>query len=174
MAASLPIRHMSEADAVIVAQARAEGIACIPDLLTPDELAAARADFDRLHSDELVDTRTRTLAQNERTAPFRSGEGQRDQQVGGHDAAGGGAGALDGFHEAQGSRVFSGGDQLGLYPGLARLFMHPRVVRIVGAIMGDEPTPFLQHLLADRYNIGAKHINTSHLIETILMVCHAA
>ena len=134
---------MSESDAAIVAQARAEGIACIPDLLTPDELAAARADFDVLHLDARVETRTRGREQNERTAPIRGKQRGRS----------GTAEALDGFHEIAGSRVFSGGDQLGTYPGLARLFMHPRVVRIVGAIMG-EPLPFLQHMLADRYNIG--------------------
>ena len=140
---------LTESDAAIVAQARAEGIAVIPDLLTRDELDAARKDFDVLHFDPNVDTRTRSRDQNERTAPYSRSDSpgkERHRSRGSKEA-------LDGFHDIPGSRVFSGGDQLGLYPGLARLFMHPRVVKIVGAIMGEK-LPFLQHMLADRYNVG--------------------
>lgn len=37
------------------------------------------------------------------------------------------------------TRSGAGGDQIGQLPGLARLYTHPRIVGIVGAIMGASP-----------------------------------
>lgn len=45
------------------------------------------------------------------------------------------------------------GDHLGLLPGLAQLYAHPRIVGIVGAIMGED-CPFLHEMKTNRYTAG--------------------
>ena len=54
-----------------------------------------------------------------------------------------------------GTRKGAGGDQLGLLPGLARLYTHPRIVAIVGAIM-DGATPWIHAMTTIRCTAGAK------------------
>ena len=54
-----------------------------------------------------------------------------------------------------GTRKGAGGDQLGRLPGLARLYTHPRIVAIVGAIM-DGATPWIHAMTTIRCTAGAK------------------
>ena len=52
------------------------------------------------------------------------------------------------------TRTGLSGDHLGLLPGLARLYCHPRIVAIVGAIMGETQLPFLHEMKTNRYTAG--------------------
>jgi len=52
-----------------------------------------------------------------------------------------------------GSRAGAGGDQLGLLPGLVRLYTHPRIVAIIGAIM-DGASPWIHAMTTLRYTAG--------------------
>ena len=48
-------------------------------------------------------------------------------------------------------RTGMAGDHLGLPPGLARLWAHPRIVGIVAAVMGEAELPFLHEMRTNRY-----------------------
>ena len=109
--------ELTAADAEAVATARRDGAAVVHGLLTAEELAQARADFDR--------------------AQVEGGRGRAE------DA------------ENAATRTGMAGDHLGLLPGLARLYAHPRIVGIVAGIMGGEqPHPFMHEMKTNRYTAG--------------------
>ena len=99
-------------DERVIAAIRREGVGILP-LLTPEELAAARADLDRIYVDSYC--------------------------------------WADEDHP-KGRALFDPPPALvASLPGISRLFTHPRVIRILQAVMGEPATPpFLQAMRTDR------------------------
>lgn len=56
------------------------------------------------------------------------------------------------------TRTGMSGDHLGLLPGLAQLYCHPRIVGIVSAIMGEQ-VPFLHEMKTNRYTAGHQGVS---------------
>ena len=99
---------MNRQDDEAVKMARDQGAGVLHDVLTQDELEAAREDLDRAYLE------------------IGQGPGR------------------------PGSRDSIWGEGLLQYSGIARLFSHPRISTVVGAIMGDE-VPWVSKFKTNRY-----------------------
>ena len=127
--------ELTAEDRAVVERARAEGVAYVPDLLSAEELAAARRDFD---------------------AALRTGPGGEGSSVDEHELY------YQKVEENGATRTGLAGDHLGALPGLFRLWAHPRIVAIIGGIMGEPEPPFMHEMRMNRYlpppgSSGAPH-----------------
>ena len=103
-------------DERVIAAIRREGVGVLP-LLTPEELAAARADIDAIYLDSY--------------------------------------GWADEDHPKERALFDPPPALVASFPGISRLFTHPRVIRILQAVMGKPAVPpFLQAMRIDRCLAG--------------------
>ncbi len=114
-AGSLDVGEQFE-DERVIAAIRSEGVGVL-QLLTPEELAAARADIDAIYLDSY--------------------------------------GWADEDHPKERALFDPPPALVASFPGISRLFTHPRVIRILQAVMGKPAVPpFLQAMRIDRSLAG--------------------
>ena len=114
---------LSAEDQAVVAALRRDGAAVLRNLLTPEELTVARRDQEATNRDAF---------ENPEAVPFRGRVGVDPGQPATNTG-------LNGYH-------------MGLRPGLARCYGHPRLVAVARAALQQEP--YLHMTGISRYTAG--------------------